>query len=91
MKRFLLHDQTKADLAEYLADKTLEYNKVASKLFFVCAAGKARSNSDLEFQGNNHEEADTLMIHQAVLATGRNPKCSAAYCLLPWQICLSWS
>ena len=83
MKRFLLHDQTKADLAEYLADKILEYNKDSSKLLIVCAAGKARSNSDLEFQDNNHEEADTLMIHQAVLPIGQEPKCSAAYCLLP--------
>ena len=73
MKRFLSHERTKADLTEYLAEKTLEYNKDSSKLVIVCAAGKAKSNNVLQFQGNNHEEADTLMIHQAVLATQRCP------------------
>lgn len=69
MKRFLSHEQTKADLTEYLAEKTLEFNKDSPKLVIVCADGSAKSNSDLQFEDNNHEEADTLMIHQAVLAT----------------------
>ncbi|CAK6975647.1 hypothetical protein KUCAC02_002633%2C partial [Scomber scombrus] len=33
----------------------------------------ARSKKDLVFEENNHEEADTLLIYQAVLASQRNP------------------
>lgn len=69
MSRFLSHDKTKADLTEYLAAKTLEYNRASSKLIITSASGHTRSNKDLLFKDNNHEEADTLLIHQAVLAT----------------------
>ncbi|KAE8278585.1 hypothetical protein D5F01_LYC23497 [Larimichthys crocea] len=73
LSRFLSHDKTKSDLTEYLANKTLEYNKRSSKLIVTSASGITRSNKDLVFQENNHEEADTLLIHQAVLASQRNP------------------
>ncbi|KAK5929735.1 hypothetical protein CgunFtcFv8_010949 [Champsocephalus gunnari] len=73
LSRFLSHDQTKADLTDYLAAKILEYNRGSSKLIITSASGNTRSNKDLLFEENNHEEADTLLIHQAVLASHRNP------------------
>ena len=73
MSRFLSHDNTKADLTGYLACKTLEYNMESNKLIITSASGHTRSNKDLYFEDNNHEEADTLLIHQAVLASQRNP------------------
>ena len=39
MSRFLSHDKTNAELTEYLATKTLEYNQGSSKLVIVSAAG----------------------------------------------------
>ena len=76
MSRFLLHDKTKADLTNHLAAKTLEYNSTlycTKKLVITSSSGHTRSNKDLVFQDNNHEEADTLFIYQAVLASQRNP------------------
>ncbi|KAJ4946949.1 hypothetical protein JOQ06_008992, partial [Pogonophryne albipinna] len=73
LSRFLSHDQTKADLTDYLTAKILEYNRGSSKLIITSASGNTRSNKDLLFEENNHEEADTLLIHQAVLASHRNP------------------
>ena len=69
MSRFLSHDKTKAD---YLAAKILEYMG-SSKLIITSASGYTRSNKDLVFEENNHKEADTLLIHQAVLASQQNP------------------
>lgn len=57
----------------YLTEKMLEYNKESSKLILVCAVGSDKSNSNLQFLDTNHEEEDTLIIHQAVLATFRCP------------------
>jgi hypothetical protein len=73
MSRFLSHDQTKADLTDYLASKIIEYNYNSTKVIVVCASGMTTSNTELQFDGNNHEEADTLLIYQSVLATQRNP------------------
>ncbi|KAK5912068.1 hypothetical protein CesoFtcFv8_001978 [Champsocephalus esox] len=73
LSRFLSHDQTKADLTDYLAAKILEYNRGSSKVIITSASGNTRSNKDLLFEENNHEEAETLLIHQAVLASHRNP------------------
>ena len=70
MSRFLSHDKTKGD---YLAAKILEYNRGSSKLIITSASGYTRSNKGLVFEENNHKEADTLLIHQAVLASQQNP------------------
>ena len=75
MSRFLSHEQTKADLTEYLAEKPLDYNKDSSKLVITSAAGHTRSNKDVgPFPDNNLEEADTLMICFGVSATERNSR-----------------
>lgn len=75
MSRFLSHDQTKADLTEYLAQKTLDYNKDSSKLIITSAAGHTRSNKDVgHFPHNNHEEADTLMISLGVASTAHSSR-----------------
>lgn len=75
MSRFLSHEKTKADLTGYLAAKTLEYNRASSKLIITSASRHTRSNKDLLFKDNNHEEQHviTLLIHQAVLAMQQNP------------------
>jgi len=73
MSRFLSHDKTKTDLTNYLVAKTLEYNSTSHKLIITSSAGHTKSNKDLLFQDNNHEEADTLLIYQAVLASQRYP------------------
>jgi len=74
LSRFLSHDQTKANLTEYLAEKTLDYNKDSPKLIITSAAGHTRSNRDVgPFPDNNREEADTLMICFGVSATEQNP------------------
>ena len=75
MSRFLSQEQTKADLTEYLAEKTLDYNKDSSKLVITSAAGHTRSNRDVgPFPANNHEEADNLMMCLRVPATERNSR-----------------
>ena len=73
IKRFLSHDKTKADLADYLAMKVLSYNTDSPKLVITSSSGYTKSNGSIEFEDNNHEEADTLMIHHAVLSSRRNP------------------
>ena len=67
MKRFLSHDKTNADLADYLAMKVLSYNTDSPELVITSSSGYTISN------GDNHEETDTLMIHHAVLTSRRNP------------------
>ncbi|KAG0710602.1 hypothetical protein GWK47_022452 [Chionoecetes opilio] len=75
MSRFLSHDQTKADLTEYLAQKALDYNKDSSQLIITSAAGHTRSNKAVgQFPHNNHEEADTLMINLGVAATAHSSR-----------------
>jgi len=44
MSRFLSHERTKADLANYLANKTLEYNRYSDKVIVVSASGLTSSN-----------------------------------------------
>ena len=75
MSRFLSHEQTKADLTEYLAEKTLYLNTDSTKLVITSAAGHTRCNKDVgPFPDNNHEEAATLMICLGVSATERNSR-----------------
>ena len=67
MKLFLSHERTKADLTEYLAKMILEYNKHSEKVLITSAAGCTRCNKEhIQFENNNHEEADTLMVCLAV-------------------------
>jgi len=69
MSRFLSHEQTKADLADYLANKTLEYNRNSDKVIVVSALGRTSSNRGVQSESNNHEEADTFMIQMAIAAS----------------------
>ena len=73
MKRFLSHDKTKAYLTDDLAMKVLTYNTDSHKLVTTSSSGYTRSNGSIEFEDNNLEEADILMIHHAVLSSRRNP------------------
>ena len=74
MGRFLSHKQTKADLTEYLAQAVLKKNANSQRLFITSASGHTRSNRNMWFEENNHEEADTLMICLAAAAAQRCPK-----------------
>lgn len=73
MARFLSHEKTKADLTEYLAHTVLVNNAKSHKIFITSALGRTKSNRDMEFEDNNHEEADTLMICLAAAASQRCP------------------
>ena len=42
-------------------------------MFITSSSGYTRSNSSVEFEDNNHEEAETLIIHHALLSSRRNP------------------
>src|SRR6267154_1673699 len=72
MNRFLSHDKTKADLTNSVAAHTLQYKSSSQKLVITCSSGHTRSNKDLVFDDNNHEEANTLLIYQAVLASSES-------------------
>ena len=74
MGRFLSHEKTKADLTEYLAQVVLKNNANSQKLVITSASGCTISNHDMQFEDNNHEEADTLMICLAAAASQRCPE-----------------
>ena len=63
MSRFLSHDNTKADLTEYLGGRTLVYNKHSSKVVITSASRHARSNSELFSDNVNHWPAVVLTDH----------------------------
>ena len=71
--RFLSHEKTKADLTDYLAKAVLNYKSKSPQLVITSASGHTRSNRNLHFEDNNHEEADTLMICLAAKASQRCP------------------
>jgi len=48
-------------------------NSTSHKLVITSSSGHTTSNENLLFQDNNHKEADTLLIYQAVLVSQRNP------------------
>ena len=73
LKRFMSHDKTKSDLTGYLAKAILDYRRDSPQLVITSALGHTRSNRNLHFEDNNHEEADTLMICLAVEASRRSP------------------
>jgi len=79
MGRFLSHEKTKADLTVYLAEATLKYNANSPKLVITSAAGHTRSNRSMQFDSNNHEEADTLMISLAAAASQRCPEAQLVF------------
>lgn len=65
-------EMTPTSNTSHWADSS-QYNQGSSKLIITSACGLTRSNEDLVFEENNHEEADTLLIYQAVLASQQNP------------------
>jgi len=46
--RFLSHEQTKADLADYPANETLDYNRNSDKVIVVSASGSTSSNRGVQ-------------------------------------------
>ena len=79
LTRFLSHEKTKADLSVYLAQETLNCKMDSPQLFITSASGQTRSNRDLTFEENNHEEADTIMICLAAEASQRCPNAELVF------------
>ena len=79
LSRFLSHEQTKADLTQYLAEEVIGYNRHSPKVVITSASGHTRSNQIMTFELNNHEEADTLMICLATSASQRNPSAQLVF------------
>ena len=82
MGRFLSHERTKADLPEYFAQTVLKNNANSQMLFIISASGRG-----MQFEENNHEEADKLMICFAAVASQRCPKTQMSSSA---QIPMSW-
>ena len=59
---FIIHEKTKADLKVYHAEATINCTIGSPQLVITSASGKTSCNRDIEFEDNNHDEADILMI-----------------------------
>ena len=79
MGRFLSHEKTKTDLTEYFAQAVLKNNAISQTLFITSTSGHTRSNRCMQFEENNHEEADTLMICLAAAASQRCPEAQMVF------------
>ncbi|KAI0243273.1 hypothetical protein LSAT2_018973 [Lamellibrachia satsuma] len=67
------HCFTPADLTEHQAEKNVEYINDSEKPIVIPQTGRIESNDPLHLDYVNHEEADTLLDHQAVLAAHWEP------------------
>ena len=81
MSIFHSHDKTKADLTNYLVAKILEYNSTSQKMGITSPSGHIRSNEDLLFQENNHEEADTFDLPGCPRITAQPTRCTYGFVL----------
>jgi len=63
----------------YLAQATHNCKTDSPQLFITSAAGQTRSNRDLTFKENNHEEANTIMICLADEASQRCPNAELVF------------
>ncbi len=79
LTRFLSDEKTKADLTVYLAEATINCKIGSPQLVITSASGKTRCNRDIEFEDNNHEEADTLMICLATKSSQRCPNAELVF------------
>ena len=57
MARFLSHEKTEAYLTNYLAEAVLKMN--ANSPRFIITSASTCTKRNLQFEENNHEEADT--------------------------------
>ena len=70
MKRLLAHVNTKKELTEYLAIKTLEKGPEEGSHVTVAWDGKCKgTNRDMQYLDSNQEEANTKLLLHAVDAT----------------------
>ena len=70
MKRLLAHVNTKKELTEYLAIKTLEKGPEEGLRVTVAWDSKCKgSHRDMQYLDSNQEEADTKLLLHAVDAT----------------------
>ena len=81
MSWFPSHEQTKADLTEYLAEKNTEVQQRFLKGDHCFSSWSYRSKRNLHFD-DNYEEADALMICLAINASQRSPSGAEIYDLL---------
>ncbi len=52
----------KADINKYIPQAVLKNNANSQQLVITSVSGHTSSNRNKQFEDNNHEEADTLMI-----------------------------
>ena len=71
--RFLSHEKIKSRSNRLPRQSNPGLQKESIQLFITAASGHTRSNGNLHFEDNNHEEADTLMICLAAKASQRCP------------------
>ena len=72
MKKLLSHTKTKMELADYLAQKTIEDGVLNGRRVVVAWRSECKgTREDFSLLQSNHEEADTKIISHAVDATSR--------------------
>ena len=72
MKRLLSHTKTKMELADYLAQKTIEFGQRNGRRVVVAWRSECKgTEEDFSHLQSNQEEADTKIILHAVDATAR--------------------
>ena len=70
MKRLLAHVNTKMELTQYLASKTLEKGRRDGVRVVVTWSSKCRAtHKDISYMDSNQEEVDTKLTRHAVDAT----------------------
>ena len=75
-------------LSVYLAVNLVAYNENSSKSVITSAAGQSRRNIIINFVNDDHDEADTLMIYHAVIATEQNQMVTKLFFFSPYTVVL---
>ena len=88
MKRLLAHVNTKKELTEYLAIKTLEKGPEEGSHVTVASDGKCKgTNRDMQYLDSNQKEANTkLLLHAADATVSGATRIDIA----PPLMCLYW-
>ena len=70
MKKLLLHNKTKMELTEFLAQKIIQYGERIGRNVVVAWGSQCRgTNKDMSYLESNQEEADTKILLHAIDAT----------------------
>ena len=70
MKKLLSHAKTKSDLAEYLAERTIEHaERNGTRVVVVYGCESKGNKKDMSYLKSDQEEADTKIVLHALDAT----------------------